>query len=277
MKFDVLDPFREYLKENLNDNTARTYFTSVVKIFQNKQFNQIGEISKEYLEEELKKIKTKNEFSAAKNALLHMKDYYPDLDIPDQEFFKQTSLKKRNRSKKPKKNIYLDETYRKINQISDDKFRYAYRLALASGLRVSDLADLEKEDITYQDNKIIVEVRNGKGGSNGAVECKPDPYLYKNLQEYTNKLNPGEKLFYSEVYLREKADSLNMECHDLRRIFAITTRNELKKEMPVYEANQIVQERLRHKRFSTTKRYLFNKKLVVRRKEGEQDEREGTK
>lgn len=35
----------------------------------------------------------------------------------------------------------------------------------------------------------------------------------------------------------------------------------VEKEMPVAEANDIVQQQLRHTRFSTTKRYLFNRKL----------------
>ncbi|MDE6687560.1 MAG: hypothetical protein K2K17_09610, partial [Lachnospiraceae bacterium] len=59
---------------------------------------------------------------------------------------------------------------------------------------------------------------------------------------------------------------LGIECHDLRRICAITLRNELKKEMPVEEANAQVKEQLRHARFSTTKRYLFNRKLRVKEK-----------
>ena len=61
--------------------------------------------------------------------------------------------------------------------------------------------------------------------------------------------------------MRKKANALGMECHDLRRIFAIQTREALKKEVQVEEANGIVMQQLRHVRFSTTKRYLFNRKL----------------
>ncbi len=71
--------------------------------------------------------------------------------------------------------------------------------------------------------------------------------------------------------MREKADELGIECHDLRRIFAQTTREELKKEMPVAAANEIVQQRLRHARFSTTKRYLFNRKLKFEYEESEEE------
>lgn len=266
MKYDVLNPFQDYLKQNLNVNTAKKYYSCVVRLFKDKQFNDISEVNREFLEGETLKFKTRNEFSAVKNALKHLKKFYPDLDIPDESFFKENSLKKRNWSKKPKKNIYLDQTRRKINQISDKKLKYAYRLALVSGLRVSELAALEAKDITFNQDKIIVNVRHGKGGSNGIIECLSDKYLYENLKEYVSKFKPDDKIFYSNEYMKHQAMNLKMECHDFRRIFAITCRNQLKKEMPVDQANQLVQEKLRHKRFSTTKRYLFNRKLVFVKK-----------
>lgn len=265
MKYDILNPFKAYLYQNLTKNTARKYYSSVVKLFENKQFNNITDIDENFIEQEIMKFKTKNEFSAARNAIKRMKIFYPDLDVPDENFFNTISKKKRNWNKKPKKVIYLDPTKRKINQIKNRKLRLAYRLALVSALRVSEVAALTAGDITFDDNeKIIVNVQHGKGGSNGIVECLPDHYLYINLKQYVMNMAPEDKLFYSEVYMREKADELGMECHDFRRICAITYRNELKKEMPVTEANTKVQAMLRHKRFSTTKRYLFNRKLIFR-------------
>ena len=261
MKYDILEPFREYLKENLSLNTAKTYYAAVVKLFKDSQFDSLGQIDKEWIQQEAaKRFKTRNEYSAVKNGLKWLKKYNPDLDIPTEKEFCATSIRKRNFSKKTKKVIYLKPTQRKINQISNDRLRYAYRLALASGLRVSELADLESDDFSFRDGKILVRVKKGKGGHGGIVECREDPYLYERLPVFLQNYPEG-KVFYSESYMREKADELGIECHDLRRIFAITTREELKKEMPVLMANEIVQERLRHARFSTTKRYLFNRKL----------------
>lgn len=273
MKYDVLENYKAYLYQKLSKNTARKYYSCMVKLFKDKQFNSISEVDKEFIKDGLLKVKGKNEFSAYKNGLLRMKDFYPELDLPKEKFFKQTSLKKRNRSKKPKKNIYMDQTLRKINGIRNKKLKLAYRLALVSGLRVSELSYLEAADITLDEN-ITVNVRHGKGGSNGVVKCLPDPYLYKEIKAHKEKINPEDKLFYSEVYMREKADELGIECHDLRRIHAITYRNLLKKEMPIEEANAKVQEQLRHKRFSTTKRYLFNRKLIIKRTKGAKEEHE---
>lgn len=110
---------------------------------------------------------------------------------------------------------------------------------------------------------ITVTVRNGKGGHGGEITCRQDPYLYDRLQDYVSRVQAtqGEKLFYSEATMRKEAGRLGMECHDLRRIYAILSRRELKAVMPAAQADREVQRSMRHVRFSTTKRYLYNRKL----------------
>lgn len=262
IKYDVLIPFKKYLQENIKSpNTARKYYSAVVKLFDDTQFNNLEQISSEWiLKEAKKKFKTRNEFSAVKNGIKWLAKLHPELRVPTEEQFRSISQKKRNYSKKPQKIIYLKPTQRKINQIKNERLRYAYRLAAISGLRVSELGDLEAKDISLKDGKILVQVQKGKGGHGGSVECLEDAYLYERLPAFLQEHSEG-KLFYSEAYMRECAAKLGIECHDLRRIFAIQTRNELRKEMPMEQANEIVQQRLRHVRFSTTKRYLFNRKL----------------
>lgn len=261
MKYDILEPFRDYLKQKLPHNTARTYYAAVVKLFKDIQFNDLRQIKPDWIKEEtVKRFKTRNEYSAVKNGLKWLAKYDPNLRLPSEADFQAGSSKKRNFSKKPKKIIYLRPTQRKINQIQNDRLRYAYRLAEISGLRVSELAALEATDIQLENGKIFVTVKKGKGGHGGRVECQEDAYLYSRLPDFLKEHAEG-KIFYSESYMRKYADKLGIECHDLRRIFAIQTRSELKKEMPVAQANEIVQQQLRHSRFSTTKRYLFNRKL----------------
>lgn len=268
MKYDVLEKLRKTLYERYSDNTAKTYYSAAVKLFNDMQFNDIADVPEEKLEAALKqKFRTKNDFSAAKQAVKNLKKIYPEFHCPKDVFFKSTSMKKRNFGKKGKKVIEYDSMKRKINQISNEKLKLAYRLGLVSGLRISELAQLEKADIEISNNKIFLNVRHGKGGSNGIVECQSDSYLLKKLPVFLKNFNNDTgKIFYSEVYMREKANRLGFECHDMRRAYAITLREKLKKEMPVEQANEIVQKSLRHKRFSTTKRYLFNKKLVMKRR-----------
>lgn len=263
MKYDFLEPLQSYLKENLTPNTARTYYSAVTKLFSESQFTDVSQIPREYLEKQLvERFSTRNEFSAAKNGLKWMARLYPGLQLPAEEYFHSQSVRKRNFSKRPKKVIFLHPVERTINQISDEGLRYAYRLALISGLRVSELAELRAGDLAFEGGRIYVTVRHGKGGHGGVIQCRPDAYLYDRLKAYTQGHGEG-RLFYGEAYLRREANRLGFECHDLRRAYAIMTRNELKKKMPAAQADAIVQENLRHARFSTTKRYLYNRKLKM--------------
>lgn len=245
-------------------NTARKYYSSLVKLFGPIQFSDVSEIKKEYIEQMIaSRFKTKNEFSAAKNGLKYFKQCYPELQLPEEEYFKQCSICKRNRSKKPKKRLSLKETRQKIAGIENEKLRLSYELAMASGLRVSELSALRKKDLNFTDDGgLNVTVTAGKGGSNGTVACMKDPEMLRGLKEYVEKMAPDEKLFFSEAYMRRTADHAGFGCHDLRRIFAQRKRRELMQDMTAYEANAEVQKSLRHARFSTTKRYLFNRKLV---------------
>lgn len=291
MKYDDLEAFREYIHIRVsNENTARRYYGAVVKLFRNVDVEtDIKQMSADFYHEKIPLLfKSRNEVSAIKNGLKYFREFLESREkcagaeyreafskkgttvcFPEENFYHGVNQKKRNRSKKPGKVLYLDEIQRKVNQIQDVKVKYAYRLALISGLRVSELAGLDADHVTFQNGQIFVNVVNGKGGSNGIVECLPDPYLYDRLRQHTQE-HPTGQLFYEESTLRKKAWKLQMECHDFRRIFAITKRNLLKQEMPVEEANSVVQKSLRHVSFSTTKRYLFNRKLKIKRsrKEG---------
>lgn len=126
MKYDILEPYKEFLYDQLTTNTARKYYSCMVKLLQGTNINRVEELSLEYLQEELvRRFKTKNEFSAAKNALRLLGEYYPKLQMPTKEYFKEESLKKRNYTKKPGKVIHLKTTMRKINQLENPRLKYA--------------------------------------------------------------------------------------------------------------------------------------------------------
>ncbi|WP_101698703.1 tyrosine-type recombinase/integrase [Clostridium minihomine] len=262
MKFDILLKYREYLNETIkNRNTADRYYFAVLKLLKAEQFNSLEEITPEFLEAALSNIKTKNDFSAAKNGLKHLAEYDKQLKLPDDTFFKATSLKKRNWTKKEPKTIYLDTVQRKINALRNPKLKYGLRLMRLSGLRVSELSSLKKDDIKIDGDTITVNVQHGKGDKYGQVICDADPYLARSLTEYIRDTEEG-LLFYTAGTMKKKAGQLGIECHDLRRIAAITHRQNLKAAgSTAAQANESTKEFLRHERFSTTKRYLFNRKL----------------
>lgn len=265
MKYDVLDPFRDYLSKNCGKNTAKKYYSAVKNLFSDMDFNQLAQIDQKKLLEKMKKIKSKNEFSAAKNGLKWLKKFDGSLQLPAEHDFKELSLHKRNWVKSKGKQVNYDTMRRKVNAGTNKKIKLACRVAAISGLRVSELGALRPEDITLkEDGTISIFVERGKGGKPGTVDCMKDDYVYEQLKTYCTGLDPGTKLFYSEGYMREIANKNGMQMHDFRRVFAVKQKVQLISEgYTAPEANHIVKEKLRHARFSTTKRYLYGRKIQL--------------
>jgi len=272
MKYDILTGFREHLESMVdNKNTADRYYFAVDRFFRPLRFNRLEDISPEWLTAQLTAVSSKSEFSAVKNGLKYLAGYDRGLRLPTEQFFRAEGRKKRSGSKRPSKTLYLDNISRTVNGIENPKLKLAYRLMMVSGLRVFEVAALRKEDITIEGNVITLHVRNGKGGKEGVVVCMPDAYLTTHLWQHLNGLGASEPPFYSAKHMKNEAVSHGFECHDLRRIAAITYRQERMSEpdMEPEQANAETQAFLRHKRFSTTKRYLFNRKLKYKMKEGD--------
>ena len=196
MKYDILEPYKEFLYDQLTANTARKYYSCMVKLLQGVEINRVEELSLEYLQKELpQRFRTKNEFSAAKNALRLFGECYPQLQMPAKEYFKEESLKKRNYTKKPGKVIHLKTTMRKINQIENPKLKYAYRLAVISGLRVSD-----------DDDKIRLNQRK-PSKYKGLRRFGPE----KNLQRI-NKFMKERPIFYKNFIQMKENFRFYLRC-----------------------------------------------------------------
>lgn len=153
-----------------------------------------------------------------------------------------------------------EKTYEhKINAIKDEKMKYAFKLQKASGLRVAEIADLEKNDITFNSEAESFEVlvRNGKGRKTRIVKDIQDEYLYEHLQDYIGSFDDGEKLFPSSAMMKKKAGELEMETHDLRRINArVNFREEVANGASKYEARRKVGKKLGHSSPKTTTSYI---------------------
>lgn len=159
-----------------------------------------------------------------------------------------------------KKLACSEETYaHKINALKDEKMKLAFRLQKASGLRVAELADLEKCDVVFDSENMTfdIHVRNGKGKKSRTVVDINDAYLFEHLQEHVEQISDGEKLFYSASMMKKKAGELGMETHDLRRINArVNFRNEIENGASRYEARRKVGKKLGHSNPKTTTGYI---------------------
>jgi len=266
MKYDILDKLRQHLYNKYSENTAKKYYHAVKSLFHGYDFNNEYQIRAEEIQRRLLKLRTKNDFSAAKRGLLELKECFPALRVPNDDFFAATAGHKRNYKKREFEPLQLDTAKRKINAIRDKKLKVAYRLMLASGARVDEVAALRSGDISITDDNMQIQIVNGKGGKDRTVTTLEDDYLRRELPELLEAADEDKPVFYSVSHMGHKAAELGIECHDLRRAFAQAYKKECKKTADAFTANGKVMEALGHTKYRTTRRYL-NRKIVFE-KEG---------
>lgn len=152
-----------------------------------------------------------------------------------------------------------DTYFRKINRLNNEKLKLAFRLQYRSGLRIGEIAELDKDrDIIFDDiGKITLRVRLGKGRKSRTVEVVDDPYLYSRLKAHIEGLNEGEAIFYSESYLKKKAFEYGIRTHDLRRINSRQRfRSKIEEGSTKRAARRAVGSQLGHDDPATTSIYL---------------------
>lgn len=153
-------------------------------------------------------------------------------------------------------NLTEDTINRKINGLRNEKLKYALRLQLKSGLRVSEVSKLQREDFEFREGIIKIFVKEGKGRKNRKVVVLEDIYLYERLPKFIESSGEG-KLFYSRDYLRHKAAEHGIKTHDLRRVNAKTRlKTEMQKGKTRMKAKEKVKEELGHETVKITNMYL---------------------
>nr|WP_315022022.1 tyrosine-type recombinase/integrase [uncultured Aminipila sp.] len=101
----------------------------------------------------------------------------------------QTAIKGKNLS-------YTETIYNhKINALKDVKLKLVLRLQKQSGLRISEISDLTKSDIFFDENdrNIKLRVQNGKGRKARDVHVMHDEYLFDHLKALIEPLENSEK------------------------------------------------------------------------------------
>ena len=251
----------ELNKRNLRDNTKRCYKNSFQRFIDNEDNDILNKLNS---------IKNKTELSQVVNSIRFIQESNENINIITEEDLKTIIKNKKKNRHKSYEPYHLDDALKRINKIRDEKYKLGYRLMLRSGLRVSELSSLTKDDIEVNNNEIIVTVLDGKGGKYGEVKCLEDKYLSKKLKEFLEDKKSKEKLFYSEIAMQKKAKDLGFKCHDLRRAYSKLVKKEVMKEFVEFneeEKEKIVEEKvriaLRHSKYETSKKYLYSKRIKV--------------
>lgn len=199
--------YLEYLStKKLSDETKKTYLLRL-KYFE-KNRNNLKDKDKKYL----------NQIKQAVKYFYNMQDIYYNNDTMH---LSKLHDKAKRKKREPEDTLHLKKINQKINLLDekDKRKKLAFRLQEISGLRIAEISDLEKDDLKFIDgNRIIVTVRNGKGGKRRVIKAIRDKYVWEELQKLEPRKN--NKLFHSKSSLMKKAQELDFNSHRLRKVFA---------------------------------------------------------
>ncbi|MDK2919616.1 MAG: hypothetical protein PWQ37_2349 [Candidatus Petromonas sp.] len=264
MRLD-LDSFRIKLDELVNKKiisktTADTYFSCLNTI--QREVENIDPTSlKNFL---ISKLDDRRQFLKFISAIRSYEKYVLDQEKgilfgePEIQLFNH--FKKRDLSCGKEPRISESRALRKINALRNKKLKYALRLQIKSGLRISEIADLSKDDIEFKDGKIKVFVKSGKGDKSRKVSVVEDKYLYDRLLSYIKECD-GDKLFYTADSLRGRAAEYGIQTHDLRRLNARKRLSiEMNKGRTREEAKRIIQKELGHESTKVTDLYITKRR-----------------
>lgn len=258
MKYDILHSFRELLEqEALSENTRKQYYSFTKKVLEGLEWSTAADIDPDDVMDALVRLKTANDVSAARNGLRLFCRYFPECRVGELPTAK--TLHKRNRAKRKWEPLELARVKRQINALPDENERLAYRVMLATGMRVSEVAALHPEDMTVTDDEQLkFTLRHTKKGIADVVHTD-DRYLMERLPQFIQEKASGEPIFKAYKTLKNRAGELNFECHDLRRAFSIEEYQRARRDLPEDEALDKVRLELRHESERTTLRYLRRK------------------
>lgn len=230
-----------------------------------------NEINKESILNYLISIRNKTELSRNINSIRLLKNTGSNFNcFSDLELKEIISNKSDNRTKQYKRYSFND-VKRKINTIRDKKFKLAYRLMIASGARVFEVANIKKQDIVFNDDKTLtLKIIDGKGGKGATIKCLKDDYLFKELKCFLEEKLDEENIFYSKIAMQKKAQKLGFKCHDLRRAYSKVVAIKIKEEVIDFledEKDAIVKDEIikamRHSKFETSQGYIYSKRIEV--------------
>jgi len=136
------------------------------------------------------------------------------------------------------------------------------RLAVSTGLRRAEIANLEVRDIHLDLDDALLEVRQGKGGKNGQVPLTRQ--ITSELRDFIKGMPPEAKVFglkassiSSKIAHFAKKAGVNLHCHQFRHRFATML---LERGANI----RVVQQLMRHGDLSATEVYLSVKQRGLR-------------
>jgi len=254
MMHGTLREYRTYLEDFLQQETARTYTHRLGVLLQGQDlFQTVDNFDMDKVLEILSEIKYKNHFSQSKNALFYFCKF-KNIKIDTKTIRKIEELEDKTKKKyrKLKKKNFKD-IEKKIHYLRNKKMKLCYKVLITTGLRVSELSQIKKEDCNILENEITFHFL-AKGGKKetSSLQKTENFKLFNDVLDLIKNTKPYKKVFYSANYLQMNAKKLGFSCHDLRRACA-------KLEYKKTKSKEATQQKLRHTNVKNTNIYLKSK------------------
>ena len=254
MKYNTLLEYKKALVTGgLSSSTALTYYNAVCYLLEGQYLFDCKEMNIDTVLNKLRAFKYKGEYSKYKNAFVKLCDFLDiklSADIISELDSMIVSKKKKYRKLKA---VRLADIQNQIKIMKDKKLRLSYETLLSTGLRVSELSQIKRENCVVFDSEIELSFI-GKGGKQEQVFVykNNDESFFYDLCEHITSHGIDEKIFYSSSYLQAKAHDKGFSCHDLRRAYAKIIFRDCK------DINT-VKQLLRHSKIKNTRLYLKSK------------------
>lgn len=144
-----------------------------------------------------------------------------------------------------------------IGAAKDPKIKVPLFLQIESGLRITEICNLCKKDITMRKGNIWIYVAPGKTKESRYVKVLKNPKLYKELEGYLKNYEEDSKVFVYDQTLKQYLAERGGRSHDLRRYNArkryILHRKSGKAKR---ESAELVAKQMGHNQLINTRRYL---------------------
>jgi len=257
MIYGIVGEYRRFLLGRYRPQTAETYYKRLCTLLDGQSIRgKSDNLNYELILGKLGLIKHKNHFSQAKNAFFRFCEFMGiELSSDILGYIEEMGASKKKKYRKLKQ-VDFSSVEKKIRYIRNKKLKLSFQVMIATGLRVSELADITTNDSAIHDDRLSFAFI-GKGGSLDmtTIQKREYPKLCKDLSKLIESTPRDRKIFYSAVYLQSKARKLGFTCLDLRRACA-------KLEYKKSRSKLVVRRKLRHSSIRTTNIYLRSKVKV---------------
>ena len=207
---------RELQLQRMSDNTVKAYVAAVEQLsryYSRSPASLSQDEVRDFLHHLI--VERKLATSSVNVRLTGIKFFYRRV-LGQSDFNLKVRTKRTGRLPQP---LSRSEITRLLDSVKNRKHRTMLMTAYASGVRVSELVNLEIKDV--HSKRMLLHVRSGKGDKDRFTLLSPQ--LLAELRDYWQRYRPHALLFPNQIGTRMSPDSIARVFYDAKRKAKIET------------------------------------------------------